>query len=311
MSDVHQTLDRAGITVFERGWLSSNNVLIRGDRDGAVLVDSGYWTHGAQTVELVRHALQGQPLARVVNTHLHSDHCGGNAALQAAFRCVVDVPVGLAEAVDAWDEERLTYAATGQHCPRFVRDEVIDSPSTVTLGRWAWQALAAPGHDPTSLAFYQPDLQVLISADALWENGFGVVFPELEGEAAFDEVAATLDAFEALDVRMVIPGHGPPFTDMPGAIARARSRLESFVSDPPRHAMHAAKVLVKFHLLEVKCEYLDGFWRWLDGTRYFEAVHSRHFPDVPWRDWSREIVSEMNRRGSLQILDGRIMDSGG
>jgi hypothetical protein len=33
---------------------------------------------------------------------------------------------------------------------------------------------------------------VLISADALWENGFGVVFPELEGDDAFAIVAATL-----------------------------------------------------------------------------------------------------------------------
>ena len=30
-------------------------------------------------------ALGGQPLERIVNTHLHSDHCGGNRALQARY----------------------------------------------------------------------------------------------------------------------------------------------------------------------------------------------------------------------------------
>src|SRR6185369_10670429 len=116
----------AGIAVFERGWLSSNNVLIhaQGDEPGAVLVDSGHVTHAAQTVALVRHALQGgsseaNRLARIVNTHLHSDHCGGNASLQHAFGAPVFIPPGHAEAVRRWDEEALSYAPTGQRCERF------------------------------------------------------------------------------------------------------------------------------------------------------------------------------------------------
>jgi hypothetical protein len=30
---------------------------------------------------------------------------------------------------------------------------------------------------------------LLLSADALWENGFGVIFPELDGESGFAEAA--------------------------------------------------------------------------------------------------------------------------
>src|SRR5207237_217473 len=73
------------LRVFERGWLSSNNVLFLG-REETALVDSGYATHAEQTVALVTHALGGRTLDRLVNTHLHSDHCGGNAALQATFQ---------------------------------------------------------------------------------------------------------------------------------------------------------------------------------------------------------------------------------
>ena len=75
------------IAVFERGWLSSNNVLLRGrDGEGATLIDSSHCLHAAQTVALVQRALQpSQALTRVVNTHLHSDHCGGNAAIRRAF----------------------------------------------------------------------------------------------------------------------------------------------------------------------------------------------------------------------------------
>jgi glyoxylase-like metal-dependent hydrolase (beta-lactamase superfamily II) len=74
----------AGVTVFERGWLSSNNVLICGQA-GCALVDSGYSTHSAQTLALLASALKGRPLDLLLNTHLHSDHCGGNAALQQAY----------------------------------------------------------------------------------------------------------------------------------------------------------------------------------------------------------------------------------
>ena len=74
-----------GLSVFERGWLSSNNVLIHGAGGGATLVDTSHCLHAEQSVALVRHALlRAEPqerLVRVLNTHLHSDHCGGNAAL--------------------------------------------------------------------------------------------------------------------------------------------------------------------------------------------------------------------------------------
>lgn len=74
----------AGVTVFERGWLSANNILFVG-RQGSALVDSGYHTHSGQTLALIEQALGAQTLDLLINTHLHSDHCGGNSALQDRF----------------------------------------------------------------------------------------------------------------------------------------------------------------------------------------------------------------------------------
>ena len=70
-----------GVTVFERGWLSSNNVLLTAP-DRTVLIDSGYAIHSDQTSSLLRRALGTRGLDFLFNSHLHSDHCGGNAALQ-------------------------------------------------------------------------------------------------------------------------------------------------------------------------------------------------------------------------------------
>jgi hypothetical protein len=62
------------IHVFERGWLSSNNVLLIGRHD-ATLVDSGYVLHAPQTLELVRHTLHGRRLDRHVYSRIGSGQC--------------------------------------------------------------------------------------------------------------------------------------------------------------------------------------------------------------------------------------------
>ena len=92
-----------GVSVFERGWLSSNNILVQGAHSSA-LIDSGYCTHAEQTLALLDSALQGRPLDVLINTHLHSDHCGGNAALQARYPALqTHIPPGHAEYVRLWE----------------------------------------------------------------------------------------------------------------------------------------------------------------------------------------------------------------
>ena len=148
------------------------------------------------------------------------------------------------------------------------------------LGDAMWQVHAAPGHDTHSVILFESDSKTLISADALWENGFGVVFPELEGVQAFQEVAATLDLIESLQPNMVIPGHGRVFNDAPKALALARARLKSFIDNPIKHATHAGKVLLKFKLLELQRTTRQDLEAWACQTSYFNALHARYFSDL-------------------------------
>ena len=299
------------ITVFERGWLSSNNILLHG-RDGepATLVDSGHCLHAEQTVALVRQALRpGESLTTLVNTHLHSDHCGGNAALQHAFGVRIVIPPGEADAIARWSEDALSYRATGQRMQRFMHDAVLRAGDTLTVGTRRWQALAAPGHDPHSLILLDAQDGVLISADALWENGFGVVFPELDGERAFDDVAAVLDLIERLAPRLVIPGHGAPFADVAGALSRARSRLAGFVADPARHARHGAKVLLKYHLLEEQQQALTELLRWWSSVPLVQRLwHRLQQPQGSLDAWAERLLRELDQAGALQLQDGIVKD---
>jgi glyoxylase-like metal-dependent hydrolase (beta-lactamase superfamily II) len=298
-----------GVVVLERGWLSSNNVVIRGSTSAAV-VDTGYSTHAEQTLALVRAALGGVELAQVVNTHLHSDHCGGNAALQSAHpAALTSIPPGLAAAVRSWDTEALTYAPTGQACPRFGFDGLVRPGDSLLLGDLHWEVHGAPGHDPHSIILFEPRSRCLISADALWENGFGIVFPELEGANAFDDVRRTLDLIERLAPQVIIPGHGAVFSDVAGALSRARSRLEAYVAAPARHAAHASKVLLKFKVLELQQIELRSYVEWAGATRYFGMVHAHWFPDVPKSTWIHSLIEQLTRNGAVRLEDGVIYNS--
>lgn len=286
------------ITVLERGWLSANNILFIGHHDTAI-VDTGYCSHAEQTVDLVRGALAGRALDRVLNTHLHSDHCGGNAALQKAWPGVLTaIPPGQADHVRQWDAYALSYTPTGQECPPFRADTLLMPDSCVLLGDKPWQVHAAPGHDPHSVVLFEPQGRVLISADALWENGFGVVFPELEGDDAFAQVGATLDLIEALSPQVVVPGHGPVFADAPRAIDGARRRLDGFVRNPGKHALYAAKVLLKYKLLEWQQISMADLTAWAQATPYFGMLHQRHFGDQPDGEWLLSLADDLVRSGA-------------
>lgn len=287
----------SGMHVFERGWLSANNILFA-DGDHTVLVDSGYCTHSAQTLSLVEGVLGDRPLDTLVNTHLHSDHCGGNAALQARYPALqILIPPGHAHQVAQWDAAALSYLPTGQQCPRFGFDQTLQPGTNLRFGAAQWQVHAAAGHDPHSVIFFEPETKVLISADALWENGFGVVFPELEGSDAFAEVAATLDLIERLNPETVIPGHGRVFIYTPDILAKARQRLDFFIANPARHARHAVKVLLTFKLLEVQRQLIDEFTQWAVATPYFEQIRGRFFREVPLAVWLRQLYAELLAAG--------------
>lgn len=306
-------LEHLGITVLERGWLSSNNILIQSMDGPSALVDSGYASHAEQTVSLVRSALVGETLDLLLNTHLHSDHCGGNALLQSSYSALrTFIPPGQATAVSDWDPVALTYEPTGQACLPFAFQGLLHPGSIIQLGAMEWQIHAAQGHDPHSIILFQAEHRILISADALWENGFGVVFPELEGIDAFDEVAGTLDLIERLDPMIIIPGHGSVFNDVTAALFRARSRLSSFVENPARHKRHALKVLLKFKLLEWRKVQISTLHQWCQQTPYTAQLLTESISSPLALGTATQfvdaLISELEYIGALRVEGDTVHD---
>lgn len=291
----------AGITVFQRDWLSANNVFLH-NAEQTVLIDSGYSTHADMTLSLLDQALCGRNLDLLINTHLHSDHCGGNSTIQLAHPGVKTlIPPGQFLDVSQWNSDALTFDMTGQQCPPFLVNGHLLDKQTCTWAGTNWQVYAAPGHDTHAMMFFCPEHRILISGDALWEKGFGVIFPELDGVEAYSAAADTLDLIEQLSPSVVIPGHGNLFTDLDSALSFARSRLASFRTHPDKHARYASKVLVKFKLQEYGSIELSPFVEWAQTVPYLMGLHLQLGPDYSFREWFEQLLGELCQSGAMDM----------
>lgn len=314
-----------GIRCLERGWLSSNNVVLWDD-DEVNLIDCGYVAHAEQTLLIIQQSWPNRALTRIINTHLHSDHCGGNALLQSHFPLARTlIPVGQFQDVIAWNEDKLPYRSTGQRCPRFRVDAAIEPGDQLRLAGHEWVAVAAPGHDPYAIMLWNASHRVLITADALWENGFGIVFPELNGVSAFEDVGTTLDTIERLMPNVVIPGHGSVVFDVPAALLRARSRLKQFQTNPAAHTHHALKALLKFLLLDRKEASWTELHEWIIKSSLmkdaldFGVANDWQITDAeassklnarsPQQEWLAAAIFQLAKVGALRINGDVILDA--
>lgn len=292
------------IRVIVRGWLNSNHVVLRAP--GAnVLIDSGYCTHAPRTLALVAEALEGEGLAGLVNTHCHSDHMGGNAAVSARYDCAVTVPAGEVRHIVPWTPQSVWMEQFDQRAEPFEFHDTIAAGETFEAGALHWQAHAAPGHDMDALVYFERSHRVLVAGDALWESGMGFVWPEDGPNPAIDAAFETLAAIEALAPALVIPGHGEPFAEVGRALEAARSRLEAYARDPEKNARTVMKGLFVYSLLDKGSMAVGEVARYLGRVPCHRRLAERFLRLEP-RELAEWLLSDLQRAGAVRIEGGRV-----
>ncbi len=220
-----------GVSVLVRGWLHGNSVLLHGD--APALIDTGYHTGAAELLAWIDERLGGAPVAEVLLTHVHSDHGGGVSALREAGSVRVRGSASAHDLVERWDERGLWLGSSGQQMPRFRLDGAFAPGEVVEAAGRRFQVVATPGHMRCAVALFCEADGLLVTGDALWKNGFGMLDPWVEGDDCFALAAEALASLRALDgVKVVVPGHGMPFEDFAGALDRAEARLAPLRDDP-------------------------------------------------------------------------------
>jgi glyoxylase-like metal-dependent hydrolase (beta-lactamase superfamily II) len=296
----------SSIRPIVRGWLNCNQVVMLASRDN-VLVDSGYCTHRERTLELLAgsEGLDREPLERLINTHCHSDHMGGNAAIANAYGCRVTIPAGEVKHVEPWTPQSVWMAQFDQKADPFRFDDTIAAGGVFEGGGFEWEAHAAPGHDMDALMFFEPVNRILISGDALWENGMGFVWPEEGANPYIAAARATLDAIERLDPAIVIPGHGRPFFDTRSPIAGVRSRLAAYEADPAKNARHVIKVMFVFALLDRQRMALADVPGYLATIACYRELAQRFLAASP-ESLAEWLVADLERAGAITVKDGAL-----
>lgn len=223
------------LALVARGWMHGNVVVINGEQPA--LIDTGYHTDVAPIraafAQLTGRRLR-EHLATIALTHTHSDHAGGVQALVAASGAVVRAHPDVKRMVDAWDTRAMWLDTTGQQLPRFQVDSVLMPGARITLGDIQWRVIHTPGHATGGVSYFWEQEGVLVSGDALWKDGFGILNPWSDGEQVFADAADALNRIDEVSPRIVIPGHGEAFNDVPEALSRARSRLDYYTRRPDR-----------------------------------------------------------------------------
>lgn len=277
--------------------------------DVATLVDTGYVRFADVTLKRVSEALAAWdqiPLAKIVNTHIHSDHIGCNLAVQRAHpTCEIVVPRDEVSALENWDspEQMLSYA--DQEADQFAWDETIEAGEQLVLGGESWEAIATPGHDMGSLVLYCARLRILISADALWENSFGFVVPQALDPRPLAAQRATFKKLAELDVSLVIPGHGPLFTDFSGALKRASEKLEAFAADDMKIVRNVVKGMFIYSLMWREQMELDALVEYVRRIGVHRDYNARFFrmSDEAYARW---LIDETVRSGKGTVEGGAL-----
>ena len=287
-----------GVRVIPGDWLSCNQVLVS-DARGGVLIDAGHVTRADETLATLRRPehLADRPLQRVILTHAHSDHMGGIATLQRAYGGRVTVPAGEAEAISHWDTRALWLDWAGQQCERFAFDDTLAAGEHFMAGGLRWDALPAPGHDAAALMFWCAEARMLISGDALWENGFGIVL--LAPPGGLDAARETLERIAALGAGIVIPGHGKPFTDVQRAVERSLSRVDALRADPRRAARSVLKVNLSFSLMERGRLLASEAARWVERVPMYREYNERYL-HLPPGELAAQLIGELEQAGAVR-----------
>jgi len=226
--------------------INVNAYLVCGDNE-YLLIDTGWDTDetlSSLRKQLAEIGIQPEDISQIVATHIHPDHYGLAGKLRELSHAKIalhylekeliqtryrDIGKLIRQAVE-WmrtngvpnDElsERLSELETKR--PEMLKFSVPALPDTtlrgdeiITVGSFSFRVLWTPGHSPGHICLYEPAQQILISGDHILPDVTTVVGPELDADASpLDDYINSLNEIKKLNTRLVLPGHGEPFTGL-------------------------------------------------------------------------------------------------
>jgi len=163
-----------------------------------ILVDTGTgFNQNFLHDTLKKNNIDVDDISLIVNTHCHFDHVGGNYLFPNA-----KVAIGKYDAPILRDDYNRN-TAVDLFSSKIKRHDVdIELKENDKVGNF--KVIHTPGHTPGGICLF--DGENLISGDTIFSNG-GIGKMDLGGN--FEDMKNTLMKLKKLDVKNLLPGHGP------------------------------------------------------------------------------------------------------
>lgn len=194
------------IQTFVCNPFQENAYLVWDAEKNAIFIDPGFYDDGefARAENFI--CENGLHLHFALNTHLHLDHCIGNAKVANRLHIPVKASAKDFFLIENAERQAQMFGLDLEDVLPLPTDSLKDGEE-FAFGNLRVRILETPGHSPGGLSFYFAKEKVLFSGDTLFRDSFGRTDLPLGDENAL--VRSIREKLLSLpDEVVVFPGHG-------------------------------------------------------------------------------------------------------
>lgn len=197
------------IKKFTFNQVQENTFIVYDETNECVIVDAGcYFENERRELDDFIAIEQLKPV-RLINTHCHFDHIMGVTHCRTKYQIPFEVPEGEAVLIEQAAEHGDLFNIPME--PVEAPDAIFQEGDHITFGNSSLQVIAAPGHSPGGVTFYNTEQKILIAGDVLFYGSIGRT--DLPG-GSFERLVGNIKTklLTLPEDTKVYCGHGPETT---------------------------------------------------------------------------------------------------